>query len=116
MINKLGGRKVIFGFVFLTVSVVLALVLGDLPPHLMQFLIFLSSAFFIGNAVEHSADAVKEKKQDTSGDLSSRLESIHNTLGQQAQVSAEGIGAVQTALSVILKTPGIGPKVPPTGR
>lgn len=98
MVNKIGGRKVLFGLLFLSVGVTLALVLGDLPSNLMEFMIFLSAGFFLGNGIEHTATAVKDRPIK-------QLESIKEELAltrQQAQVNAESVQVVQQAIQQII--------------
>lgn len=112
MITKIGGRKVMFGLVFLAVGVTLAVVLGDIPPNLLQLLIFLSGFYFAGNVAVHASSALGKKK-GKEGDaeaLVERMASIENTIEQQAQASLEGIGAIQEALGVILDKTGIAPR------
>ena len=102
--NKIGGRKVLFGFLFLAVGVGLALALGDLPSNLMEFMIFLSAGFFLGNGIEHTATAVKDRASGAKN-ASAELEEVKKHMAlihEQASINAEGVKIAQDAVQQIL--------------
>lgn len=121
--DRAGGRKVVFGFIFLAVGVTLALLLGDLPKNLMEFMIFLSAGFFLGNGVEHVAVAVSSKSPaaaTVSAEAASSREAASlakdeiigklDDLQRQTTAATEGVAVVQQAISFIIDKTGIGKK------
>ena len=117
MIEKIGGRKVIFGLLFLVVGVALALSLGDLPRNLMEFMIFLSAGFFLGNGVEHVAGALTRPTPTGSTEASSQIDNVAQSqqaiqeqlqqLSAQTQAATEGVALVQQAISLIMERAGM---------
>lgn len=123
MLEKIGGRKVMFGFIFLTVGVVLAYTLGDVPSNLMQFMIFLSAGFFLGNGVEHVGAAISNKGKDSNefksavvsdlNILNKKIEEMNSTvktISKQATINAEAVEVAQKAVSTILDQTGLAKK------
>lgn len=103
MLSKIGGRKVLFGLLFLTVGVTLAYTLGDVPKNLMEFMIFLSAGFFLGNGIEHGAEAIKSRQKKETDAVQKRLDVIQ----EQSAITAQGVATVQQALSMILDKAGM---------
>jgi len=57
IIDAIGGRKVLFGLILLTVGVSVTLYLRELPQNLMILMSFIGSTFFLANGIEHIAGA-----------------------------------------------------------
>ena len=62
MIEKFGGRKVIFGLFLIAVGVTIESVYG-LSETMMQFIVTIGLGFFLGNGIEHSAVAISKRKE-----------------------------------------------------
>lgn len=121
----IGGRKILFGLLFLGVGVVIALKLGDLPRNLMEFMIYLSAGFFLGNGVEHVAGAIASKKEESSelvvsepsppdsAPINNELMAINlklDDLKASSDGAVQAVTVVQQALSFIIEKLGWGQK------
>ncbi len=115
MIQKLGGRKVIFGLLLLAVGVALDMLAPKgLSVNMVQLMSFIGVGFFLGNGVEHMANAVKKKKP-SGGDSSGASKEILQKIDQiqlAQQVLNEQIEVNQKQATYIIQAAGLDKKVP----
>ena len=90
-IEKLGGRKVLFGFILITIGVVIEVTqTNGLSTNLMNFLIAIGVGFFLGNGAEHIAN-----KGKTATNNIAHLQKQLDTVSGQISQTVEAVGAVQ---------------------
>lgn len=86
--NKIKGfRKAAFGVLLIAVAVTLEIVTKNgLSAIMSQFLIAIGAGFFLGNGLEHGANALKERKPQKTIDLSPVEAGLEEVKEQQAQI------------------------------
>ncbi|MCK5015594.1 MAG: hypothetical protein KAS32_00865 [Candidatus Peribacteraceae bacterium] len=112
MVNKLGGRKIILGFVVLVIGIAVDLLAGKgLSANLLQLLQFIGVGFFLGNGIEHMAAAVKDRQVVQPFD-SGKVEAKMDQIYKAQEVLNEQVSVTQQQASYIIKAAGLDkPKV-----
>lgn len=114
MIAKLGGRKVIFGMIVITVGVAIALFApGGLNTPMVNLLTFIATGFFLGNGIEHASDALKKKKPATTAaieKITGEVAEISKQIRADMTVIHQQNATTQEAISFIIDATGIGKK------
>ena len=85
MIAKLGGRKMILGFLVIVVGISIDLSFG-LGSNLLTLLIFVSSGFFLGNVGEHISETFKKKAGIPTENVVNVVNQIEQQLGDIRKV------------------------------
>ena len=111
MIDQIGGRKLIAGVVVLALGVGAVLLLGDIPPNLLQLLSIVFGAFVVGNVGEHISGAFSSKaavvEQQVTAITDPAVTAQLEELKSMAATNAEAVTVVQQALSMIISKYGI---------
>lgn len=88
MLEKIGGRKVLVGFVLVLVGVGVELFKG-LSPNMVNFLLGMGLGYFAGNVGEHISGAIKAVKGGGEIQAPMDLEPVMAALAEvQAKVEA----------------------------
>jgi hypothetical protein len=62
LMNKLGGRKMALGLLIIGLAMIIETMIG-LSSNMLILLISVTASFYVGNAGEHLATALKEKNK-----------------------------------------------------
>lgn len=113
MISKIGGRKAAMGLIVIIIGVAIGCyVPGGLTDNLLKLLIFVSVGFFLGNAGEHLAQAIKKKKPLQLLDTS-YLETQLKVVQDQMNIVGKQNEATQKGLKFIIDAAGFSKPKPP---
>lgn len=84
LINAIGGRKVVFGFIVMGVGTAVDLVTpGGLSRTLMELLQYIGVGFFLGNGAEHVAQSMSKKKSDGSDEALDEIKASQQAIYEQ---------------------------------
>ena len=109
MINKLGGRKFLVGTMLVVVGVAVDMIAtGGLSSNLVDLLKFIGVGFYLGNGIEHIADAAKKKKPKIVNDTA-KMEKILAEIQQAQIVISQQVEVAQKQGAYIIDT-AFGPK------
>ena len=84
----------------------MAYTIGDVPKNLMEFMIFLSAGFFLGNGIEHGASALASKGNKNMDNIHAQLDAIQ----KNSETVAANVEVTNAAISTIMTQYGIGKK------
>lgn len=97
MIEKMGGRKILFGIMLAALGVAVdVLAKNGLSSNLLQLFIFLGVGFFGGNGIEHLSGALK-KPGSSAGVGSAQEQEVGmalNNITNEIQQANENINSV----------------------
>jgi hypothetical protein len=122
--DSVGGRKVVVSALLLVVGVGVTLYVGDVPDGLLQLMSVIFGGFIVGNVGEHISGAVVSKAEALAAGASPSTpsaavdtEALSKDISYVSQQvasfeakldsQAEGVAAVQQALTLIIKKYGI---------
>lgn len=100
MLKVIGGRKVLFGILILTVGIIIDFTFG-LSQNLLTLMMYTGAGFFLGNGIEHVATAVKDKK--TPGIAQEEVSQAIRVYSQQLLGVTNQVQAIQESVELTNK-------------